>query len=103
MEYRFSVDLTALARAADGVNDVIGEVAELDLTHLPAGSDVTGDGALADALGGFCSRWQQGVQNLAAEGQQIAGRLDYAVRAYAAYEEATRKAAEGEADRGAPG
>ena len=33
------------------------------------------------------------MQDLAGEGQQIAGRLNYAVQAYSAYEEATRKAA----------
>jgi hypothetical protein len=114
VDYRFSVDLTALERAADGVSDVIGEVGELNLAHLPTGSDVTGDAALTNVLGDFCARWQQGAENLAAEGQQIAGRLNYAARAYAAYEEATRKAAAGgavsggtvsgqAADPGAPG
>ncbi|HEX4787704.1 MAG TPA: hypothetical protein VH372_04535 [Actinospica sp.] len=45
---------------------------------------MTGDGALADVLGDFCSRWQRGVANLATEGQQIAGRLTYAARLRAA-------------------
>lgn len=93
MSYRFSVDLPALERAAAGVNEVLYEVSELDLTHLPTGSDVTGDSGLADTLGDFCSRWERGVMNLASDGKQIARRLGYAVYAYSAYEEANRNAA----------
>lgn len=93
MSYSFSVDLTALERAADGVNDVLGEFAEVNLGLLAAGSGVTGDDGLAGALSDFCSRWQRGVTNLASEGRQIAERLDYAMQAYTAYEEATRQAA----------
>lgn len=93
MSYRFSVDLSALERAADGVSEVLYEVGELNLTRLPTGADVAGDSGLANVLGDFCSRWQRGVQDLASEGRQIADRLGYAVHAYAAYEEATRHAA----------
>lgn len=93
MGYRFSVDLPALERAASGVDDVISEFSHLDLTHLATGTATVGDDGLAGVLGDFCSRWEQGVKHLVTEGQQIAGRLDYAARAYAAYEKANQHAA----------
>jgi hypothetical protein len=93
MGYRFSVDLTELTRAADGVNEVLCEFSDLDLTRLPTGSGTVGDDGLASVLGDFCSRWERGVQHLVTEGRQISDRLNYAVRAYTAYEEANRNAA----------
>lgn len=102
--YRFSVDLRTLERASAGVNQVLSEIGETNITQLPAGADVSGNGGLADVLGDFCSRWQRGLQNLATEGQQTADRLGYAVHAYASYEEATRQAtAEGAAVSSGPG
>jgi hypothetical protein len=93
MGYRFSVDLTALERAAEGVNQVLYESSQMDLTQLPSGSATVGDDNLAGVLGDFCSRWERGIQRLVTEGQQIAERLGYAVYAYSTYEDATRHAA----------
>lgn len=93
MGYRFSVDLTALTEAARGVNEVLNEFSDLDLTHVSTGSGTVGDDGLAGILGDFCSRWEQGVQHLVTEGRQITDRLGYAARAYAAYENANRNAA----------
>lgn len=93
MGYRFSVDLTALEQAAEGVSDVLGAFGGPGLTALPADTSVTGNSSVANALGDFCSRWEQGVQHLVTEGKQIADRLSYAAQAYAAYEDATRHAA----------
>ena len=60
--------------------------------------DIDGDRAsyghddLAGTVADFCDRWKIGVQHLAADGQEVADRLDHCVQAY-------RRADQGASDR----
>jgi hypothetical protein len=78
----FQVDLGALEDAAAGINQVLNDLGSIEVTAIPGARSDFGHDAVADAVGDFCSRWQIGVQKLAADGQQVAVRLSRSVQAY---------------------
>ncbi|MBO0802195.1 MAG: hypothetical protein J2P25_03855 [Nocardiopsaceae bacterium] len=93
MTTKFTVDLTTLGEAANGVKGVVADASQIDLSNVNAGFNVTGDGALATALSNFLDKWHYGLSNLTSDSQKITGMLDYAQKAYTAYEEANKQAA----------
>jgi SUMO ligase MMS21 Smc5/6 complex component len=83
MSSGFKVDLTALVKAAEGVNATIADIS-IDKVSGIAGSQASyGDGNLAATCADFCSRWQIGVQNLTTDVNQVASRLALSAVAYA--------------------
>ena len=83
----YGVDLDALRGAAGGVRRTVEQVRARRVEDLdPAGGDV-GHEALAEAVAGFCERWQHGVGMLVEDGEEIARQLGAAVDTYAAVEE----------------
>ena len=90
----YEVTPAALADAARGVEDVLGELRALGVgmgraeagrgvAVLVAGTGPPGHAGLAAAFVSFCSRWEWGVRALVQAGREMAGGLDAAAAAYA--------------------
>ncbi len=84
----FSVDLTALSDAANGILDTMDQMATTRVEDLEPSSDQVGHDALADTLGQFCRRWDIGVVNLEKDVDAVVTQLAEVVRAYAGTDEA---------------
>jgi hypothetical protein len=83
MSEGFEVDLTALVKAADGVNGTITALANKKVSDIGAAAADYGNDALAGTCSDFCSRWEIGVENLTKDASQVAGRLVLCALAYA--------------------
>jgi len=83
MSSGFMVDLTALVKAAEGINGTIAAVSSDKVSGIVGSPGSYGNEALGSAVSDFCSRWQIGVQNLATDANQVAGRLALSAVAYA--------------------
>lgn len=79
----FKVDLTALVKAAEGVNGTIADVSSDQVSGIGGAQGSYGNDALAGTVSDFCSRWQMGVQNLCTDASQVASRLALSAVAYA--------------------
>lgn len=79
----FTVDLTALVQAAEGVNGCIAAISGDKVSGLASSQGSYGNDALGSTISDFCSRWQIGVQNLTTDASQVAGRLALSAVAYA--------------------
>jgi hypothetical protein len=84
----FTVDLTALVQASEGVNGAIADLRDNKVSDIGGQEADYGDDSLAAAVSGFCSRWEIGVQNLANDASQVASRLALSALAYARAERA---------------
>lgn len=82
MSNGFSVDLAALADAADGINSLLAELDAHQVNDIDCDHDAFGHDKLAGTTKDFCDRWQKGVKNLAEDGQGIAERLTETANAY---------------------
>jgi hypothetical protein len=78
----FRVDMGALERAAAGVDGTLDEVSQQKVSDIPHDDAALGHAGLAAALSDFCGRWQQGVDDLAKDGREIAARLTASVAVY---------------------
>ncbi|MEV4056202.1 hypothetical protein AB0J55_33775 [Amycolatopsis sp. NPDC049688] len=78
----FSVDLGALEKAAEGVNNTLDELAAKKVKDIDADKGAFGHDDLADTVADFCERWEIGVEHLAKDGQEISDRLTRSVTAY---------------------
>ena len=87
----FSVDLTALAEAAQGINATLTQASSANVSDYAGGKSSFGNDDLAGTVADFGERWQIGVQNLAKDGQAIAERLTSSVNAYRKVEEANHQ------------
>ena len=73
--YDFEVDLESMGKAAQGLNDTVRLFKEKDVDDLvPSESDV-GHEAVWSALDEFQDRWEEGVNNLCHDVEEMAGRL----------------------------
>ncbi len=90
----YEVTPAALAEAARGVEDVLGELRSLGIgvgraevgrgvEVLVAGTGPVGHAGLGGAFAAFCSRWEWGVRALVQAGREMADGLDAAAAAYA--------------------
>ncbi len=90
----YQVTPAALAGAARGVEDVLGELRSLGvgagraeagrgIWALVAGAGPAGHAGLGEAFVTFCSRWEWGVRALVRAGREMAEGLDAASAAYA--------------------
>ncbi|MER7079145.1 hypothetical protein SAMN02982929_03165 [Saccharopolyspora kobensis] len=91
----FRVDLPALTRAAEGVQDTIDSMNRKKVADIDCPSEAFGHDRLATTVHEYCDRWDQGVSNLTEDGQEIAGRLAHCVEVYRQTDEAARSHFEG--------
>lgn len=73
--YDFEVDLESMGRAAQGLGDTVKLFKDKDVEDLvPSRGDV-GHDAVWDAVDEFKNRWEEGVNNLCHDVEEMAGRL----------------------------
>lgn len=78
----FRVDLGALTSASQGIDGVLYDVANNQVSDIKVDSSAVGHDRLAGSISDFCDRWTLGVTNLAKDGQAVADRLRANVSAY---------------------
>jgi hypothetical protein len=78
----FHVDLGALEDAAIGITTTLNDLKAKRIDDLDGRAADYGHDHLADTIADFCDRWELGVEHLASDGQEIAGRLSRSVQAY---------------------
>jgi hypothetical protein len=86
----FRVDLGALEDAAAGVNTMLSDLKAQKVSDIGAASGDYGHDGLAQTVGDFCGRWELGVEHLATDAQQVAGRLSLCVQAYLRVDQAAK-------------
>jgi hypothetical protein len=64
------------------VNTLLSDLNAQKVSDIGAPSADYGHDDLAQTVGDFCSRWELGVEHLATDAQQVAGRLSLSVQAY---------------------
>jgi hypothetical protein len=78
----FRVDLGALEDAAAGINTTLNDLNAKKLNDLDGEQGDYGHDHLGETVADFCERWELGVEHLAKDGQEIAGRLSRSVQNY---------------------
>lgn len=97
----FRVDLSALAKASNGVNETISSMAKKRVRDIDCPAEAFGHDRLASTVAEFTDRWDQGVTNLTRDGQEIAGRLAHCAQIYRQTDEAAGAHLEGIVQRSA--
>jgi hypothetical protein len=73
--YDYEVDLESMGKAAQGLSETVQLFKDKDVDDLvPAKGDV-GTDAVWDALEEFQGRWEEGVNNLCKDVEEMSGRL----------------------------
>ncbi len=73
--YDFEVDLESMGKAAQGLNESLQLFKDKDVDDLiPSKGDV-GNDVVWGALDEFQGRWEEGVNNLCQDVEEMAGRL----------------------------
>ncbi|MFB7667266.1 hypothetical protein ACFC1R_25540 [Kitasatospora sp. NPDC056138] len=88
----YSVDPNALTKAADGINNAIGELKTLGIdesaevgrgfSNIDLSGVQVGHGGLHDSFSKFAERWAWGVRSLVQDGNEIAERLGLSAGLY---------------------
>lgn len=78
----FRVDLGALTNASQGIDGVLYDVSNNQVSDIKVDKSSVGHDRLAGSISDFCDRWDLGVNNLAKDGQAVADRLRSCVAAY---------------------
>jgi hypothetical protein len=91
----FRVDLGALENAAEGVNTTLYDLQSKKVSDLDGKKDDYGHADLGDTVADFCDRWEIGIEHLAKDAQEIAGRLSRSVQAYLRVDQALKGQADG--------
>ena len=73
--YDFEVDLQSMGKAAQGLNDSISLFKDKDVEDLVPSKDDVGHDAVWEAVDEFKNRWEEGVNNLCQDVEEMAGRL----------------------------
>ena len=73
--YDFEVDLESMHHAATGLNDTVKLFKEKDVEDLVPSEGDVGHEAVWSALEEFQNRWEEGVNNLCHDVEEMAGRL----------------------------
>ena len=76
------VELDQLQAAAEGITDLLGEMATKKVSDIDPAKSAFGHDDLAGTVENFCTRWNIGVQNLA---KDAAGVTDYLTRCVYVY------------------
>ena len=73
--YDFEVDLESMAKAAQGLNETVQLFKDKDVEDLVPSEGDVGHEAVWGALDEFKNRWEEGVNNLCHDVEEMAGRL----------------------------
>ncbi|MBO0871455.1 MAG: hypothetical protein J2P15_23115 [Micromonosporaceae bacterium] len=86
------VELDSLQAAAEGITDLLGEMATKKVSDIDPAKSAFGHDDLAGTVENFCTRWNIGVQNLA---KDAVGVSDYLVRCVYVYSHTDRTSGAG--------
>lgn len=73
--YDFEIDLESMGKAAQGLNDSVKLFKDKDVEDLVPSKDDLGHEAVWAAVDEFRGRWEEGVNNLCHDVEEMAGRL----------------------------
>ncbi len=73
--YDYEVDLESMGKAAQGLNDTVQLFKDKDVDDLIPSKDDVGSDVVWGALDEFKGRWEEGVNNLCQDVEEMAGRL----------------------------
>lgn len=73
--YDFEVDLEALGKAAQGLAEAVQLFKDKDVEDLVPTEGDLGSSVVWDAVNEFKNRWEEGVNNLCQDVEEMAGRL----------------------------
>ncbi|MFC6287287.1 WXG100 family type VII secretion target [Nocardioides sp. GCM10027113] len=73
--YDYEVDLQSLAAAASGLNDSVQLMRDHDVEDLVPGEADLGSAVVWAAVEEFRNRWEEGLNNLVHDVEEMAGRL----------------------------
>ena len=84
--YDFEVDLQSLVAAAKGTAETIALFKDKDVEDLVPSEGDLGSGTVWGAVEEFQERWERGMNNLAKDTEEIAGRLTKIASTYAKFD-----------------
>ena len=90
--YDFEVDLASLVKAAQGMNDTLQLFKDKDVEDLVPSKDDLGNDTVWDAVSEFKDRWEEGMNNLCHDVEEMAGRIGKIAMNYAELDKAGRDA-----------
>jgi hypothetical protein len=73
--YDFEVDLESIGKAAQGLAETVQLFKDKDVEDLVPTEDDLGSSVVWDAVDEFKNRWEEGVNNLCQDVEEMAGRL----------------------------
>jgi hypothetical protein len=73
--YDFEVDLQSLGKAAQGLAETVQLFKDKDVEDLVPSEDDLGSEIVWDAVDEFKNRWEEGVNNLCKDVEEMAGRI----------------------------
>ena len=73
--YDFEVDLQSLGQAAQSLNESLQLMKDDDVEDLVPSEGDLGSGVVWDAVDEFKNRWEEGLNNLCHDVEEMAGRL----------------------------
>lgn len=73
--YDFEVDLESIGKAAQGLAETVQLFKDKDVEDLVPTRDDLGSDVVWDAVEEFKNRWEEGVNNLCQDVEEMAGRL----------------------------
>lgn len=73
--YDFEVDLQSIGQAAQGLAETVQLFKDKDVEDLVPTQDDLGSDVVWDAVNEFKNRWEEGVNNLCHDIEEMAGRL----------------------------
>ncbi|GAA1914099.1 WXG100 family type VII secretion target [Nocardioides hwasunensis] len=73
--YDYEVDLESMGKAAQGLNDTVKLFKDKDVEDLVPSRDDVGSDVVWDALDEFQGRWEEGMNNLCKDVEEMSGRL----------------------------
>ncbi len=73
--YDFEVDLQSLGKAAQGLAETVQLFKDKDVEDLVPSEEDLGSEVVWDAVDEFRNRWEEGVNNLCKDVEEMAGRI----------------------------
>lgn len=73
--YDFEVDLQSLGKAAQGLAETVQLFKDKDVEDLVPSEEDLGSEVVWDAVDEFKNRWEEGVNNLCKDVEEMAGRI----------------------------